>query len=102
MTTEKARADFNELAARLGLEQTETTELNGKTLPVFTRRFSKTEEVAWYGLHETTLELKVYFFGSQYVAATFSINGRAPELREYTTPKRAANALEELLRCAGF
>ena len=100
MTNEKAAKDMKELIAKHGFEY--SGELTWDGQQIFTRRWSKKTQVAWYGERESTIEIKI---SMSYGVPKVRIirNGRETERqRDYSSPKRAFNAISEIVRCAGF
>lgn len=69
---------------------------------VFSREWSRKVQVAWYGESTDRLEITTWIsYGIQMVRITR--NGRIEDrIRDYSSPKRAMNAIAEIVRCAGF
>lgn len=100
MTMEKAAKDMKDLVAQYGFKY--EGELRYDGMQIFTRRWSKKTHVVWHGESETTLEIKVSMsYGVPLVRII--LNGRQEDRpRDYSSPKRAFNAIGEIVRCAGF
>ena len=79
MTLEKATKDMQALVAQHGFNYEGELTYDGRQ--IFTRRWTKKTQVVWYGESESTLEIKI---------------------SDYSSPKRAFNAIGEIVRCAGF
>lgn len=100
MTMERAQADFDKLVAENGFTQTATTDLGHI---IYHREWAKKVQVAWYGEQDDTLELRITLsYG--YPLVVVKRNGRQEPkfMRDYSSPKRAFNAMREIVRCAGF
>ena len=83
MTLEKATKDMQALVAQHGFNYEGELTYDGRQ--IFTRRWTKKTQVVWYGECESTLEIKI------------SMSYGIP-----LVPKRAFNAIGEIVRCAGF
>ena len=100
MTNEKATKDMKELIAKHGFTYEGETTYDGR--PIFTRRWTKKTQVAWYGESESRLEIKISMsYGIPKVRITRD-GRREDRPRDYASPKRAFNAIAEIVRCAGF
>lgn len=101
MTIEKAQAEFNKLIAENGFTIAGyTSDTNN---PIYHREWTKKVQVAWYGEQDDTLELRIILsYGVPLVVV--KRNGRQDPkfMRDYSSPKRAFNAMREIARCAGF
>ena len=99
-TEAQIKAEFATLMNRHGF--TPNGETNSYGEPVYSRTWSKETEVLWYGKSESRMEIKV--------SEAFGIpglrifrNGRPDgKMRNYTTPKRAINAMREIVTFAGY
>ena len=100
MTLEKAVKDMQELVAQYGFKFEGELTYDGKQ--IFTRRWSKKVEVVWYGESESTLEIKVSMSYGVPLVRIFHNGRREDKVRDYSSPKRAFNAVGEIVRCAGF
>ena len=100
MTMEKATKDMQELVAKHGFQYEGELTYDGRQ--IFTRCWSKKTQVVWYGDSESTLEIKVSMsYG--YPLVRIIRDGRCEDkVRDYSSPKRAFNAIAEIVRCAGF
>ena len=100
MTTEKANKDFETLTKANGFKATGETTSTG--CEIYSRDWNRKVLVAWYGESTDRLEITTWIsYGIQMVRITR--NGR-PEgrIRDYSSPKRAMNAIAEIARCAGY
>ena len=100
MTLEKAQEDFNELIAKNGFTLAgQTNEGN----PIYHKIWTKKVQVAWYGEQEDTLEIRI-MLSYTYPLVVVKRNGKQEPrfMRDYSSPKRAMNAIREIVRCAGF
>ena len=100
MTIEKASKDFNQLIEQNGFINTGTKTPTG--CEVYSREWSRKLQVAWYGESTDTLAIKIWIsYGIPMVWVI--LNGRIEDrIRDYSSPKRAMNAIAEIARCAGF
>ena len=101
MTMEQAQKDFDELIAKNGFTLAGRTSDTGT--PLYHRVWKKTVQVAWHGEQEETLEARILLsYGCPLV--TIKHNGRQdPQfIRDYSSPKRAMNAIREIVKFAGF
>lgn len=100
MTLEKAQRDFDELIEKYGFtEAAKTNEGN----PIYHKIWTKQVQVAWHGEQQDTLENRILLsFG--YPLVVVKRNGKQEPrfMRDYSSPKRAMNAIKEIVRCAGF
>ena len=100
MTIEKANAAFTSLIAENGFQDTGVKTPTG--CEVYSREWSREVEVAWYGKSTDTLAIKIWM---QYgIPMVWVIrNGRIEDhIRNYSSPKRAFNAIAEIASCAGY
>ena len=99
-TTQQKQAEFITLMNQHGFT------LNGKTLydgrPIYSRKWSKETEVVWYGKSESNMEIKVYEFDGFPLIAIFRNGKPDGRRRDYSTPKRAINAIREIVTFAGY
>lgn len=100
MTLEKAAKDMNKLVAQYGFKF--EGELAYDARQIFTRRWSKKIEVVWGGESESTLEIKVSMSYGVPLVRIIRDGRHEDRPREYSSPKRAFNAIGEIVRCAGF
>lgn len=92
MTTEKAQRDFMELITKNGFtEAAKTTDTNNT---VYHRVWTREGD---------TIEIRMILCGTAVLAAVRR-NGRDDPkfIRDYSSPKRAMNAIREIVRFAGF
>ena len=100
MTTEKANKDFNRLTAANGFTDSGIQTPIG--CEVYSRKWSRKVQVAWYGESTDTLMVRIWM---QYgIPMVWVIrNGQMEDrIRSYTSPKRAMNAIAEIVRFAGY
>ena len=100
MTTERANKDFARIIAENGFTATGKTTYDGSQ--IYSRTWSHEVQVAWYGDRTSTLEIQMWIsFG--YPMVRIIRSGRPEDkLRNYSSPKRAINAIREIVRIAGF
>lgn len=101
MTIEKAQKDFNELIERNGFTLAGHTSDTGN--PIYHRVWTKQVEVAWHGVQTDKLEIRIYLsYGIPLVAVKRNDRLERGLLRDYTSPRRAMNAIREIVRSSGF
>ena len=66
------------------------------------RPWAKKIEVVWYGESESTLEIKISMSYGIPLVRIIRDGRREDRPRDYSSPKRAFNAIGEIVRCAGF
>lgn len=92
MTTEQAQKDFDKLVAENGFTIAGYT--SDTNSPIYQRTWKK---------QENELEVRIRLsFG--YPLVSVKRNGKLESnlIRDYSSPKRAMNAIREIARCAGF
>jgi hypothetical protein len=98
-TVEQLQAELKTLLAENGFT------LNGERLydgrEVYSRAWTKEIEVLWYGKSESRLEIKVDEADGLPIIRIYK-NGRLESQRGYSSPKRALNAMREIVNYAGF
>ena len=101
MTIEQAQKDFDELIKKNSFVVAGYTGDTGT--PIYHRIWKKTVQVAWQGEHEETLEVRI-ILSYGYPLVTVKRNGRQDPkfIRDYSSPKRAMNAIREIVKFAGF
>jgi len=101
MNIEKAQKDFNKLIEENGFTVACQTKDTGIT--VYHRIWTRKVEVAWYGEMEETLEARI-MLSEKYPLVSIKRNGRQDPkfIRDYTSPKRAMNAIRQSVTFAGF
>ena len=101
MTLEKAQKDFNELIAKNGFTLAGHTGDTGT--PIYHKIWTKHVQAAWHGEQQDTLEIRI-LLSYGYPLVVVKRNGKQEPrfMRDYSSPKRAMNAIKEILRCAGF
>ena len=98
-TTEQKRAEFITLIGQNGYALSETkTHVGGD---IYARTWNRVFNVAWHGEKESTLTIELFDSYGVPVARIYH-NGRLESVREYSSPKRAINALREVVRFAGY
>ena len=100
MTNERATKDLETLIAKHGFTYEGKQTYDGR--PIYTRRWSKKTQVAWYGESESTLEIYVSMSYGYPKVQIYRDGRRDDRVRDYSSPKRAFNAIAEIARCAGF
>lgn len=100
MTLEKASKDMQELVEKHGFQYEGELTYDGRQ--IFTRRWAKKIEVVWYGESESTLEIKISMSYGIPLVRIIRDDRREDRPRDYSSPKRAFNAIGEIVRCAGF
>ena len=92
MTTEQAQKDFDKLITENGFTIAGYTSDTGN--PIYQRTWKK---------QENELEIRIRLsFG--YPLVSVKRNGKLESnlIRDYSSPKRAMNAIREIVRCAGY
>ena len=92
MTTEQAQKDFDKLIAENGFTIVDHAANTGS--PIYQRTWKK---------QENELEIRIRLsFG--YPLVSVKRNGKLESnlIRDYSSPKRAMNAIREIVRSAGF
>lgn len=100
MTLEKAQKDFDMLIEKNGFTYAATTDLGHR---IYHREWHRKVQVAWQGEQEDTLEVRI-LLSYGYPLVVVKRNGREDPkfIRDYSSPKRAMNAIKEIVRFAGF
>ena len=98
-TTEQMKAEFITLMSENGFAPSGETAYDGRI--IYSRVWSQEVEVVWYGKRESRLEIKVSESCGFPLISIFK-NGRLEGRRDYSTPKRAINAIREIVTYAGF
>ena len=101
MTLEKAQKDFDELIAKNGFTLAGYTSDTGN--PIYHKFWTKQVQVAWHGEQQDMLEIRI-LLSYGYPLVVVKRNGKQEPrfMRDYSSPKRAMNAIKEIVRCAGF
>lgn len=100
MTLEKATKDMQELVEKHDFQYEGELTYDGRQ--IFTRRWAKKIEVVWYGESESTLEIKISMSYGIPLVRIIRDGRHEDRPRDYSSPKRAFNAIGEIVRCAGF
>lgn len=93
------QAAFAELMREHGFQYLGATACDGNF--IYQRTWHRTDEVAFYGPMESTYKVVAYIAFGTPIIQLFE-DGRALGTREYSSPKRALNAIREIVRCAGY
>lgn len=97
--TKTKQAVFEELMRENGFQYLGATTNDGNFM--YERTWRHTSDVAFYGPMESTYKVVAYIAYGTPIIQLFQ-NGRALGTRDYSSPKRALNAIREILRCAGY
>lgn len=101
MTLEKAQKDFDQLIAENSFECVGT--YGEQKIPVYHRVWKKKVQVAWYGEQDDELEIRITLsYGTPLVVVKRNGRQEPKFMRDYSSPKRAMNAIREIVRCADF
>ena len=98
-TTEQIKAEFITLMNENGFTTNGETTYDGR--PVYSRIWNKETEVVWYGRMDSSMEIKVTESYGYPLISIFK-NGRPESRRDYASPKRAINAMREIVTYAGY
>lgn len=101
MIIEPAQKDFDEQIAKNGFTIAGYTSDTGA--PIYHRVWKKTVQVAGDGEQEETLEVRI-LLSCGYPLVSVKRDGRQDPkfIRDYSSPKRAFNAIKEIVQWAGF
>ena len=95
----QTRDEFFRLMADNGFESTGTADCDGNV--IFAREWTQTCLVVWYGERTSTYRITARIsFGTPLIR--LYENGRLLGQRDYSSPRRAMNAIREIVRCAGY
>lgn len=98
-TFEQLRDEYISLMTENGFEATGTATWDGNT--ILAREWTGTYRVAFYGERTGTFRITTYIdFG--YPIISIYRNGLKRETRDYSSPKRALNAIREIVRHEGY
>ena len=98
-TSEQQNAEFIALLTANGFTLSDETTHDGR--PVYSRSWSKQVQVIWYGLQESTMEIRADIAWGIPTIRIYK-NNRFEDHRGYSSPKRCINAMREIVRYAGF
>lgn len=98
-TNAMKQAAFEELLKENGFQYLGATTYDGHFM--YERTWRRIVQVAFYGEHESTYKVVAYTAHGTPIIQLFE-NGRALGTRDYSSPKRAMNAIKEIIRCAGY
>ena len=98
-TEDQLQAEFLTLMNENGFTDNGERLYDGRE--VYSRAWTKEVEIVWHGKSESRLEIKV---DCAYGIPGIRIfkNGRLDDRRDYSSPKRAINAMREIVNYAGF
>lgn len=96
---QQTRDEFFHLMADNGFESTGTADYDGNV--IFAREWTRSCQVVWYGEHTSTYRITARIsFGTPFIQ--LYENSRPLGQRDYSSPRRAMNAIREIVRCAGY
>lgn len=98
-TAKTKQAAFGELMRENGFQYLGATTYDGNFM--YERTWRQTSDVAFYGPMESSYKVVAYISYGTPIIQLFQ-NGRALGTRDYSSPKRALNAIREIIRCAGY
>lgn len=96
---EMKKAAFEALMLENGFERTGATALNGT--PIFERTWTRISKVVFHGDMESNLRISAHENDGYPIIHIFR-DGRRISIRDYSSPKRAINAIKEIIRFAGY
>ena len=98
-TVEQLTKEFIEIMAENGFEATGEKDYAGND--IYSRKWERTSEVVWHGLVHSSYEIRAKIsYG--YPLIQIYQDGRRTDTRDYSSPKRALNAIKEIIRFAGY
>ena len=98
-TTEQKKKEFVALMATNSYALSDKKTSDGRD--IYTRTWNKLANVVWQGQKEYSITIEVYEdFG--YPIARIYHNGKLDGCRNYSSPKRAVNAIREIVTFAGY
>ena len=93
------REEFIRIMNDNGFEPTGEADYEGNA--IFAREWQRECEVAWYGTRTFTYRITARIsYG--YPKIRLYKNGRELGQRDYSSPKRAINAIKNILNCEGY
>ena len=96
---QQTRNEFFRLMVDNDFESTGTADYDGNV--IFAREWTRTCQVVWYGERTSTYRVTARIsFGTPLIQ--LYENGHPLGQRDYSSPKRAMNAIREIVRCAGY
>lgn len=93
------QAAFEGLMREHGFQYLGATTYDGHF--IYQRTWHRTDNLAFHGSMESTYKITAYISYGVPIIQLFQ-DGRALGTRDYSSPKRAINAIREILRCAGY
>lgn len=98
-TAEQLKNEFITLLTANSFEKTDSTDCAGNE--IYAREWKRLSWIAWEGERETTFRMEARIsYG--YPLVRLIEGGRMIDTRDYSSPKRAINAMREIARCAGY
>ena len=98
-TNAMKQAAFEGLMREHGFQYLGATTYDGNFM--YERTWRRISQVAFYGEMESSYKVVAYISHGTSIIQLFN-NGRALGTRDYSSPKRAMNAVKEIVRCAGY
>ena len=98
-TTAQRQAEFITLMGQNGYALSDKQTHGGGD--IYTRTWNRVFNVAWHGQKECSITIEVYE-DLGYPIARIYHNGKMSGCRDYSSPKRAVNALREVVKFAGY
>ena len=97
---QQTRDEFFRLMADNGFESTGSADYDGNV--IFAREWMRSCQTVWYGerTSSTYCVTARISFGTPLIQ--LYENGRLLGQRDYSSPRRAMNAIREIVRCAGY
>ena len=99
-TTEQMQAEFTALMNEHGFTPTGETTYLGR--PIYSRVWNQRSKVVWYGERENSMEIKVHESLGYPMIAIIKNGIPRGDRRSYASPKRAINAMREIVTYAGY
>lgn len=96
---QQTRDEFFHLMADNGFESTGTADYDGNV--IFAREWTRSCQTVRYGERTSAYRVTARIsFGTPLIC--LYKDGRPLSQRDYSSPKRAMNAIREIVRCAGY
>lgn len=96
---ETMKVTFVKLMSENGFTPTGDKTHEGGT--IYAREWRKVSQVAFYGERESTFRITASESYGYPLIRIFE-NGRPKDVRDYSSPKRAMNAIREIIQYAGY
>jgi len=100
MTSEQAQATYTELLKKNGFTDSGRTLYDGTT--IYERCWTKGIEIAFYGHSKEHYRIEAWINGYCPMVRVIKNDRVEGNPRDYSSPKRAINAIAEIARCAGY